>query len=705
MKLIFIKQRFRIICFRQLFSCLIILLLQVSYSYGQQTETVDFLKIEAEVKPILKEKKIIANATYSFKILKKCDSVYLDAVGIFLLNDRSSKKINVVSKNKKIWLISDFKPNQIYTVSFRFEANPKKALYFLDNQIWTQGQGKYTSNWLPSIDDMNDKIEFDISYIIPSNKSVVANGKLISVTNNGELKKWNFDMKKPMSSYLLAFAVGDFSKQTRYSSSGIPIELYYPAKDSVFVEPTYRYSKRIFDFIENEIGVGYPWQNYKQVPLKDFMYAGMENTSATFFSDAFIVDSTGFIDRNYVNVNAHELAHQWFGNLVTETSGSHHWLHEGFASYYALLTEREIFGEDYYYWKLYQSAEQLNSLSEEGKGEALNNPKASSLTFYEKGAWALHILREKVGDEVFRKAIKNYINKYKFENVTINDFISEVELAFGQDLSEYKKDWITQSAFKSEQTYQSLIKSDFIKEYFKISSLRGTPISLKLKEFDQALNIPNDFIGQEIIYQLEGEPLSLTLPIYKKAFNSNNVYVRQAIALSMSKIPMELKPEYKSLLNDKSYLTQETVLGNLWVNFPEDKSVVLDKMEEINGFRDKNIRQFWLFLALITEDYQSDKKSLYLNELKQYTGKEYSYNIREIAMNYIGYLNFWDHDTLINLIDACQHHYWRFRDFSRNIFKGLLEDEKYREQIILMGHELDGSSLSFLNRMLIEKND
>ena len=683
--------------------CLLSLLFFSAFVFSQQTEMVDFISVKAVVRPLLKEKKIIANASYIFKILKKCDSVYLDAQGIFLLKNIRNHKIAVILKNKKIWFVSNFKPNQTYTVSFEYETSPKKALYFLDHQIWTQGQGKYTSNWLPSIDDMNDKIEFDISYIIPSDKTIVANGKLVAVTDNGNAKKWSFNMEHPMSSYLVAFAVGDFSKKTIVSSSNIPMELYYPTSDSLLIEPTYRYSKRIFDFLENEIGVDYPWQNYKQVPLKDFLYAGMENTSATFFSDAFIVDSIGFVDRNYVNVNAHELAHQWFGNLVTETSSESHWLHEGFASYYALLAEKEVFGEDYYYWKLFQSAEQLQSLSEEGKGEALNNPKASSLTFYEKGAWALHILREKIGDSIFKKAIKNYIEKYQYKNVRIDDFIIEVEHAYGKELIEYKKDWILQSAFKSEQAYQSLIKSNFINEYFKISALRETPITLKMAEFEKALIFPDDFIGQEIVYQLINEPLSLTLPLYKKAFNSNNVFVRQAIALSMDKIPKELKSYYESLLYDNSYLTQESALGNLWVNFPENKSKYLDKMDGIIGFRDKNIRQFWLFLALITEDYQTVKKEYFLEELIEYTSSKYAYNIREKALEYIGYLNVWNRDSLVNLIDASQHHYWRFRDFSRNIFKGLLEDEKYREQFMLLKQELDTDSLKFLKMMLNEK--
>ncbi|PHS64709.1 MAG: aminopeptidase [Flavobacterium sp.] len=679
------------------------LVLFVGNAFCQQTEKVDFVNVDAVIRPDFNNKSIIGKASYTFQVKKKCDSIYLDAVGIVLIRNDFNKNIQISFQNKKIWLISKFKANKTYTVSFDYEASPRKALYFIDDQIWTQGQGKYTSNWLPSLDDMNDKMIFSITYEVPLNKTVIANGKLITTSEIDDFKSWNYRMNLPMSSYLVAFTVGNFNYKTITSSSNIPIELYYNPKDSLRFEPTYRFSKQIFDFLEKEIGISYPWQNYKQVPVKDFMYAGMENTTATFFSDSFVVDSIGFTDRNYINVNAHELAHQWFGNLVTEKSSKHHWLHEGFASYYALLAEKEIFGEDYYYWKLFQSAEQLKALSDEGKGESLINPKASSLTFYEKGTWALHILKEKVGEKVFKSAVKIYLEKHQFNNVITEDFISEVETVYGKDLNEFKKDWIKQSAFKSEQAYQSLMKSPFIKEFFKISALRENPVSLKIKDFEKALVFPNDFIGQEVIYQIEGEPMTLVFPLYKKAFQSNNVFVRQAIALSLTKIPEDLKEDYESLLQDESYVTQEAALGNLWVNFPENRTKYLDEMNGVIGFQDKNIRQVWLFLALITEEYQIENKGKFITELRKYTSSKYGNKVREKALEYVNYMELWDKVSLLNLIDACQHHYWRFKKSSRVILSSLLEKKEYREQINNLRNELDENSSKFLDRMENEK--
>lgn len=670
--------------------------------FAQQTDVVDFLKIEAKVYPYFMDKTQIALKA-SFKILKPTDSIFLDAKNMEIGVDTINENISVNYKDDKIWLSSTkYEIGKIYSVQFNCIGKPKQTLYFFGNEIWTQGQGKYTSHWLPSIDDVNEKIEFDITILAPEDKTVVANGKLLKIEKDFDEKYWHFDMKKPMSSYLVAFAIGDFHKKDLVSNSGIPIELYYKPSDSLKVEPTYRYSKQIFDFLETEIGVAYPWQNYKQVPVRDFLYAGMENTTATFFSEAFVVDSIGFNDRNYINVNAHELAHQWFGNLVTEKAGEDHWLQEGFATYYALLAEKDIFGEDYYYWQLYQTAEQLKAMSDEGKGESLLNPRASSLTFYQKGAWALHILRERIGDEAFKAAIKNYLEKYKFKNVSTEDFLNEVKAVSQVDIADFERNWLRQSAFKGEEAYQSLLKSPFIKKYFEVSALRATPLTDKKIQLKTALTFPNDFIGQEAVYQLVDEPLSETLPLYKTAFESNNLYVRQAVALSLQTILKELQTEYETLLSDNSYVTLETALYQLWMQFPQKRSEYLNITKGIEGFQNKNIRQLWLTLALITEDYEKSEKENYLKELKNYTSTAYSFEIREKAFEYINELQLWDLETLKNLAEACVHPTWRFSKPSREMLNELLQNEKYHEQIKVLGRQISEKAANYLNSIIKE---
>jgi aminopeptidase N len=676
-------------------------LLQRLSLLAQQTDIVDFLKIETSIRPDVVEKKIAGRFVATFEIIKETDSIFMDAVNIEI-TDNDTKNFEISADNKKVWFVGKFEKGNTYTANFYYEMKPKQTLYFFGNEIWTQGQGKYTSNWLPSIDDVNDKIEFDLIIMALDDKKVISNGELIKVEKNSDEKYWHFDMKEPMSSYLVAFAIGDFNKNDLVSNSGIPIELYYKPKDSLKVEPTYRYSKQIFDYLETEIGVPYPWQNYKQVPVRDFLYAGMENTTATFFSEAFVVDSTGFNDRNYVNVNAHELAHQWFGNLVTEKANEDHWLQEGFATYYALLAEKNIFGDDYYYWQLYQTAEQLKAMSDEGKGESLLNPKASSLTFYQKGAWALHILRNRIGDEPFKTAIKNYLEKYSFKNVSTEDFLNEVKNVSETDISDFEKDWLQQTAFKAEEAYHSLLKSTFIMKYFEVSALRAKPLEDKKSQLNTALTFPNDFIGQEAVYQLVGEPISETLPLYKKALESNNLYVRQAVALSLQTIPSELQMEYESMLNDASYVTLETALYKLWIQFPEKRIDYLNQTKDIEGFQNKNIRQLWLTLALITENYQNSEKVNYLNELKNYTSTDYSFEIREKAFEYVNELQLWDLKTLKNLAEACVHPTWRFSKPSKELLNNLLQEQRYYEQIKVLGRQVSEKAANYLNSIIKE---
>ncbi len=667
---------------------------------AQQTDIVDFINIGATIGFEPDSRKITGIFYVEFEMLRSVDSVYLDAVNMDVYDIK--KSMSVSSTENKIWLEGPFIANTSYTIQFDYQAKPKQSLYFTNDQIWTQGQGKFTSHWLPSIDDMTDKIEFDLQFIAPSNRIVVANGKREEIVIfDDEHVAWRFDMEKPMSSYLVAFVIGDFEKLDISSNSGVPIELYYRPVDSLKVEPTYRYTKEIFDFLETEIGVPYPWQNYKQVPVRDFLYAGMENTTATIFSEAFVVDSIGFTDRNYVNVNAHELAHHWFGNLVTETSGTHHWLHEGFATYYALLAEKEIFGEDYYYWKLYNTAEQLKSLSDEGKGESLLNPKASSLTFYEKGAWALHILKELIGEEAFTTSVKNYLEKFKFRNVTTTDFLTEVKAVTTIDITQWEAEWLQQTAFKAQQAYEFLKRSDLITRYFEVQNLRKMSLADKkspLLASSELFN--NDYLGQEIIYQLTDEPIDESMALYKIGFESSSIFVRQAIALSLVNIPTELQTDYESLLDDNSYLTIEAALYNLWMSFPEKRFEYLDRSKGVVGFQDKNVRQLWLALALFTEGYMTSAKPIFRKELRSYASTEYSFEIRQKAFEYIDMLGLYDEQVLKDLVGASEHHNWRFRNYARNLLNDLWKTGTYKDQLLILAKELDEKTTNYLKELL-----
>jgi len=645
---------------------------------AQQTDYVDFKKVKSVIlfNQINVDSTVFNSYEVKFNILKKTDSVYLDAIDMRFLNVAlNEESIAYNNDGKKLIIYNKFEASTDYTLNFLFFASPKKALYFVGwdnesrNQIWTQGQGKYTSHWLPSIDDMNDKIEFDLSFVAPKDYQVISNGKMVSKRENPAYNLWEFDMQNPMSSYLVALVIGKYDKKDEYSKSGIPLELYYYPEDSLKFVPTYRYSKQMFDFLEEEIGVPYPWQNYKQVPVKDFLYAGMENTSVTIFADSFVIDSMAFVDKNYVNVNAHELAHQWFGDLVTETSGTHHWLHEGFATYYALLVERNIFGDEYYYWQLYDYAQELLEQDKAGGSTSLLNPKSSSTTFYKKGAWVLHMLRERVGDEAFRKGVKNYLEKNQFKNVETDDFISEVEKASGQDLTSFVVTWLKGRGFLYENYISPLkVASKEIAQMISLDEvLLASSDSLDYKvnsywENATYSRVKSNLFSKEMIENVDYN-------ILKKALKSNDLKLRQTVAQSLSKVPLELKTNYETLLEDHSYITIQAALFGLWNSFPEEQNKYLDQTKGIQGFNDKNVRILWLALVLISEDYESYNETAYFNELTDYTSPNYGFEIRENAFKHLLWISACAENCEENLKQATTHHNWRFSKFAKATLK------------------------------------
>lgn len=674
-----------------------------------QIDEFDFEKVEAHIRIVPKDKFVSGSVNYQFKVLQSADTLFINGKEMkFSEVTLNGEPVQFSKDDQGIYILHPFQNSEINRLALDYEVHPKKAMYFInwefedledsEKQVWTQGQGKYTSSWLPSFDDMREKAEFDLKIEFPEGFQVVANGNEVSNHKvNDSMRLWEFDMSKPMSSYLVGIAAGKYQFKAETTASGKKLQYYFLAKDGALVEPTYRYSAEIMEFLEKEIGVEYPWEVYKQIPVQDFLYSGMENTGTTIFSESLMTDDTGFKDRNYVNVNAHELAHQWFGNLVTEINGEHHWLQEGFATYYALLAEKEIFGEDYYYWKLYETAENLKKLSDSGKGRALIDPKAGSLTFYQKGAWALHILREKVGDEAFREGVKNYLNLYAYKNVETDNFLAEMELASGMDLSQFKKDWIQQSAFKANQSLNSLKNSEFITSYLNLAAIRETPLVQKFEYLDNALAFPvNDYIGQEVVHQLAGNPSAQALELYKKAFESNNIFVRQAIANSMQQIPQRLKADFESLLGDDSYLTKEFALFKLWEQFPDNRSTYFDQTREIDGFYNKNVRMLWLTLNLVTPNIDPGKTEEYYAELSGYTEESNPFQIRENAYGYLYQIGAFDDASLQSLIKGTRHHTTSYRDFSRQLLEELLKNEQYREKLISVAAEMPETETTYL---------
>ncbi|MBX9888795.1 MAG: M1 family metallopeptidase [Flavobacteriaceae bacterium] len=684
-----------------------IFLFLCSFAFAQQTKFVDFKSVSGELKLDSKEKSISGKVIYQFNLLQLTDTIAIDAQNMaFSVVKLNGKNIPFINTGKQIQFIPPFIKGD-NTLYFEYKAKPQKALYFLGSeeknatQIWTQGQGRYTSNWFPSFDDVNEKLIFNLSIIYDSRYQVISNGQLVQKSIQDDETIWEFKMKSPMSSYLLMLAIGKYQVTHLQAKSGVPIELYIEEEDQRNWESSYQHSASIFNFMEKKIGVKYPWNVYKQVPVRDFLYAGMENTSATIFSRRYIVDEIGFEDRSYTSVDAHELAHQWFGDLITAKSGKDHWLQEGFATYYALLAEKEIKGEDYFYAKLHESAQQIKFASRTDSIPILNE-KASSLSFYQKGAWALFVIHESLGDKVFKKVIKNYLKRYAFQNVETQDLFKEIHKLSNFDTANFSKVWLESTVFNTLEANDLLLKNKSMQLLFEVEKMKTIPITEKLQFFTKLLESNTSaYLKVAIVNQLKNENYESKKELLRLALATSNIEVRMAVANSLSKIPLDFRTSYESLLHDKSYETQETALYNLWKNFPEKRVSYLDQTKDWIGFNDYNLRTLWLSLALSTKDYNADKKLL-IEELVLYSSSNYEAITRQNALEKLIAFQLLNDEVLINLVNATTHHMWQFSKFGRDTIRRLLKNEEIRTSFNRILPNLSEIEQFQLKRLLIE---
>jgi aminopeptidase N len=393
--------------------------------------------------------------THLFTSLRsKVDSLFFDAPGIQFSKVSHNGKPLQYKTNEKGVTVFFAKPiqwNSKDSVTFIYTAKPKKGIYFIGwndpsnrsrKQIWTQGQGIDNRHWIPCYDDTNDKLITEVIVKFKSEYKVLSNGTKLKEKDNGDgTKTWHYKMKHPHSVYLLMLGIGVYDVKEIKAASGVPIRLWYYPEKADRVEPTYRYSKEMFDYFEKEIGVPYAWESYSQIPVQDFMYGAMENTTATVFGDFFLNDARGAIDRGYVGVNAHELAHQWFGDLITARSDPHHWLQESFATHYNMLFEGQAFGIDYYDWSRRNAYNSSIEASKKDKYPVAHS-QGGSPRHYQKGASVLHMIKYVVGREGYNRGVANYLKKNAYGNVDTHDLMNAIEDATGQPLGWFFDQWV-----------------------------------------------------------------------------------------------------------------------------------------------------------------------------------------------------------------------------------------------------------------------
>lgn len=422
----------------------------------------DALTLDLNIKFNTKNGEIIGEELLTFKVTQPdIDSIFLDAPFIniemvyFTINKLPLRFVTN-EKGVVIYFPVPLPWKEIFTLKIKYTAQPRKGLYFIGwqdaknisrKQIWTQGQGIDNRYWFPAYDDVNDKVITSTTITFDADYTVVSNGELKSKKlNDDSTITWKYQMTKPHSPYLVMLAIDKYGYKDYVSKSGVVSRQYYYKDRPQDVAATYRYSNEMMDWMEKELQVPYPWTTYSNTPVQDFMYGAMENTTATVYGDFYLLDDRANIDRPYVSTNAHELTHQWFGDMITEWSATHHWLHESFATYYAKQFSATVYGQEQYEMSKYNEMKSAINADNQNRYPVAHS-KAGSSRHYPKGSFVIDMLRYTVGDSLFNYCITQYLKKHAFGMVDSHDFFRAFVEHTGINLDWFFDQWIYKSGY------------------------------------------------------------------------------------------------------------------------------------------------------------------------------------------------------------------------------------------------------------------
>ncbi len=364
------------------------------------------------------------------------------------------------AKKLVVTLDRSYSYGEEFTLAIEYHAKPRTGMHFVKPapedptrpvQVWTMGQPSYHRYWFPCHDAPNDRATTEMIVTLPARFLTISNGNLLSVTDNGTTKTHHWRHDVPHATYLVSLVAGEFAV-IEDSYDGKPVT-YYVRPDRKNDAPLlFSKTPEMMKFFSEYTGVNYPYDKYAQTVVE--IYTGaMEHTTATTHSFSLLMDKKASLDMDYVPVVAHELAHQWFGDLVTCRDWPNGWLNEGFASYFTVLWAEHDKGKDEF--KQEMLSEKQIYLQEDSShrrpivyyvsyedGEELFDRH-----MYQKGCWVLHMLRHQLGEAAFRRGIHTYLERYRTREVITADLERTLEEVTGRSLAQFFQQWVYQGGY------------------------------------------------------------------------------------------------------------------------------------------------------------------------------------------------------------------------------------------------------------------
>ena len=460
------------------------------YAFAQtDTSGRNFYRATPEKKTALRHTKLKVDFNFSNQTLNgeewltaapffyPSDSLILDAKTMLIHQvalDQKGKLQNLPYTYKddllRIKLPKKYQKDENYTVYIKYTAQPEKVpnngnlsisdtkgLYFINpqgkpegypRQIWTQGEAESSSCWFPTIDKPNQKTTQEIEMTVPDSFVTLSNGLLKSSEKKGNLRTDYWVMDKPHAPYLFFMGAGEFAvvKDTPWRGK-VPVEYYVEKDYAPLAKKLFGNTSEMMTFFSERFGYDYPWAKYAQIIVRDFVTGAMENTTAVSHSESAYQSEEALNDQNYWEyIIAHELAHHWFGDLVTAESWANLTVNESFANYSEYLWLAHKYGKDVADYHLRNNTQQYHQRPDDFKKDLVRFDYTSTddmfdMVSYNKGGAILHMLRHYLGDEAFFQAITDYLKAYAYSNGEAHQLRLSFEKISGKDLSWFFNQW------------------------------------------------------------------------------------------------------------------------------------------------------------------------------------------------------------------------------------------------------------------------
>ncbi len=630
----------------------------VTYLYDESSQPpemfIDISHMKAEVVKIEpKTKYIETKVTYNFKVLRKqVDSILFSAPEIKITKltiNNIDAKYRIDGGMVIIYPAQKLEFQKEYTIYFECnntlnspwpvftgwddETNTKRK------QIW----GLSFNKIFPDINVKHDMLTTELIVTFDSKYKVFSNGeRLMQRVNKDGTTTWHYKVSNKHYFAMLTLAIGDYNYESFKTDRGLRLEYWYYADKKDDFETTYRYSKQMFTFLEKEFGLDYPWELYRQAPVIDCPFGGMETTTSTIFNDLMQCDKRAFLDKNYVNVNVHELIHQWFGDYNIYANEENVWTSESFATYFAKKFEQYQLGEDQY--QRIRNDELTSVLDASKKDDyPVGHGKGARARWYPKGSLVLDMLRYVMGEDEFKFFIDYYLHKHKYAVVEGNDIKVAVRESTGRTIDWFLDEWVNRGgepnykvSYKQLETLKgernthisvtqiqetnNLIGFFKMPIVFEVHYKDGTMDTKKVlieKEYSEVL-IPNKNKKEIVFVLFDPNRIIIKKVTFDRTFeeltaqliNAKNMIDRYDALLEMKKFDIDKKRDVliKSFNKENFFLIKGEIIAQL----AEDKNSATNEMFR-KALNDKDVntrRAVTTNIRTIDESVRTDYEKL-----------------------------------------------------------------------------------------------